>query len=666
MKALTPLIACTVLLLPACKDTQTGTELITTPPQQQEVDIPKVPNVEPKPEPLQPPETESPILPPVDNTPVLPPESKPLPDSEQDKQPETPISTPEPTPLPTPPEAFTLASPTSVIGKTFLFQWKPSQHADSYKLCLKSATSKDECRVLSSNVNSTSKQINLNELLTSNVTFFVVATNKDGSEKSNEVSIEPSVLLKSIGFLKASNSDSGDNFGHAVAVSDDGSTVAIGAIKESGTANDLTSNKVALSGAVYVYQKSGNDWNQAAYLKASNADAGDEFGYALALSGDGKTLAVGAIQEASSTKGIDGNQLDNSSAASGAVYVYVNDGSSWKQQSYIKSSNGDFIDAFGFSIALSSDGSTMLVGAPGEGSAAQTINGTQSDNTGSLSGAAYLFERQNNLWTQTDYLKASNTDKQDSFGYDVALSANGLLAIVGAPGEDSNTSQINGDQTDNSHSNSGAVYVFSNNGTTWSQESYLKAINNDKEDQFGYSVSTNLDGTVIAVGAFKEASDSETNGNDADNSALASGAAYVYHKEQSQWVNKAYIKAANSDASDQFGTDVQLSNDGHTLAVGAPHESSSSVGFYGDWQLNDAMSAGAVYLYTNTGGVWSQSEYIKSPNTNAGDEFGHAIALSGNSNTLVIGAEKEASSFSGNTTSPDDNNNSDSGAAYIY
>lgn len=666
MKALTPLIACTVLLLPACKDTQTGTELITTPPQQQEVDIPKVPNVEPKPEPLQPPETESPILPPVDNTPVLPPESKPLPDSEQDKQPETPISTPEPTPLPTPPEAFTLASPTSVIGKTFLFQWKPSQHADSYKLCLKSATSKDECRVLSSNVNSTSKQINLNELLTSNATFFVVATNKDGSEKSNEVSIEPSVLLKSIGFLKASNSDSGDNFGHAVAVSDDGSTVAIGAIKESGTANDLTSNKVALSGAVYVYQKSGNDWNQAAYLKASNADAGDEFGYALALSGDGKTLAVGAIQEASSTKGIDGNQLDNSSAASGAVYVYVNDGSSWKQQSYIKSSNSDFIDAFGFSIALSSDGSTMLVGAPGEGSAAQTINGTQSDNTGSLSGAAYLFERQNNLWTQTDYLKASNTDKQDSFGYDVALSANGLLAIVGAPGEDSNTSQINGDQTDNSHSNSGAVYVFSNNGTTWSQESYLKAINNDKEDQFGYSVSTNLDGTVIAVGAFKEASDSETNGNDADNSALASGAAYVYHKEQSQWVNKAYIKAANSDASDQFGTDVQLSNDGHTLAVGAPHESSSSVGFYGDLQLNDAMSAGAVYLYTNTGGVWSQSEYIKSPNTNAGDEFGHAIALSGNSNTLVIGAEKEASSFSGNTTSPDDNNNSDSGAAYIY
>lgn len=666
MKAFTPLIACTVLLLPACKDTQTGTELITTPPQQQEVDIPKVPNVEPKPEPLQPPETESPILPPVDNTPVLPPESKPLPDSEQDKQPETPISTPEPTPLPTPPEAFTLASPTSVIGKTFLFQWKPSQHADSYKLCLKSATSKDECRVLSSNVNSTSKQINLNELLTSNATFFVVATNKDGSEKSNEVSIEPSVLLKSIGFLKASNSDSGDNFGHAVAVSDDGSTVAIGAIKESGTANDLTSNKVALSGAVYVYQKSGNDWNQAAYLKASNADAGDEFGYALALSGDGKTLAVGAIQEASSTKGIDGNQLDNSSAASGAVYVYVNDGSSWKQQSYIKSSNSDFIDAFGFSIALSSDGSTMLVGAPGEGSAAQTINGTQSDNTGSLSGAAYLFERQNNLWTQTDYLKASNTDKQDSFGYDVALSANGLLAIVGAPGEDSNTSQINGDQTDNSHSNSGAVYVFSNNGTTWSQESYLKAINNDKEDQFGYSVSTNLDGTVIAVGAFKEASDSETNGNDADNSALASGAAYVYHKEQSQWVNKAYIKAANSDASDQFGTDVQLSNDGHTLAVGAPHESSSSVGFYGDLQLNDAMSAGAVYLYTNTGGVWSQSEYIKSPNTNAGDEFGHAIALSGNSNTLVIGAEKEASSFSGNTTSPDDNNNSDSGAAYIY
>ncbi|WP_061009432.1 hypothetical protein [Vibrio sp. CUB2] len=701
MKALLLLVTCSTLFLTACNDTETGTEVVT-PPQQQEVELPKTPDVEPTPDPIQPPESEKPPLPPVDTPPVLPPKAEPKPDpvpekqpdqnqnkqpdenakpqpdqnqnkqpdedtkqqpdQNQDKQPEPPVIAPDPTPVPVPPSAFTLSAPTSVSGKTFLFQWQTSQNADEYTLCRKNTTATDNCDVLSSGLTETNKQAELNSLLSTNETYFVVASNKDGSQKSNEVSIEPSALLNAIGLLKASNTDSNDNYGNAVAVSNDGSTIAVSAFKESGIANDPTANSAALSGAVYVYRKTNGIWNEVAYLKAPNADDKDEFGYAIALSGDGNTLAVSTINEASSATGIDGNQLDNLAPASGAVYLYVNGGSSWQSQAYIKSSNSNLVDSFGFSVSLDSDGTTLLVGAPGESSSAQSISGDETDNTGSLSGAAYVFELQNSLWAQTAYLKSTNSDKLDSFGYDVALSEDGLTAVVGSPGEDSNTTSVNGNEMDNSSDNSGAAYVFVHNGTTWAQDSYLKASNSDSEDQFGHSVDVNSDGTVIAIGAFNEASDSEINGNESDNSTSGAGAAYLFYKSQAGWQQEDYIKAVNSDASDHFGSDVQLSSDGKALVVGAPNEASSSQGLDGDVQLNDASTAGAVYLFTDVEGTWQQTEYIKSLNTDAGDGFGSVIAISGDGNTLIVGAKDEASDGS----DFNDNSSSGSGAAYIY
>ncbi|MHA2714094.1 hypothetical protein ACXZ7B_05315 [Vibrio owensii] len=765
MKALLLLVTCSTLFLTACNDTETGTELVT-PPQQQEVELPKTPDIEQTPDPIQPPESEKPPLPPVATPPVLPPKAEPKPDpvpekhpdqnqdkqpdenrkqqpdqnqnkqtdgntkqqpdrnqnkqpdenrkqqpdqnqskqpdenrkqqpdqnqnkqpdedtkqqpdqnqnkqpdddtkqqpdQNQDKQPEPPVVAPDPIPVPVPPSAFTLTAPTAVSGKTFLFQWQTSQNADEYTLCRKNTTAMDNCDVLSSGLTETNKQVEINSLLSTNETYFVVASNKDGDQKSNEVSIEPSALLNAIGLLKASNTDSNDNYGNAVAVSNDGSTIAVSAFKESGIANDPTANSAALSGAVYVYRKTNNIWNEVAYLKAPNADDKDEFGYAIALSGDGNTLAVSTINEASSATGIDGNQLDNLAPASGAVYLYVNSGSSWQSQAYIKSSNSNLVDSFGFSVSLDSDGTTLLVGAPGESSSAQSINGDETDNTGSLSGAAYVFELQNNQWAQTAYLKSSNSDKLDSFGYDVALSEDGLTAVVGSPGEDSNTTSVNGNEMDNSSDNSGAAYVFIHNGTTWTQDSYLKASNSDSEDQFGHSVYVNSDGTVMAIGAFNEASDSEINGNESDNSASGAGAAYLFYKSQAGWQQEDYIKAVNSDASDHFGSDVQLSSNGKALVVGAPNEASSSQGLDGDVQLNDASTAGAVYLFTDVEGTWQQTEYIKSRNTDAGDGFGSVIAISGDGNTLIVGAKDEASDGS----DFNDNSSSGSGAAYIY
>ncbi len=126
------------------------------------------------------------------------------------------------------------------------------------------------------------------------------------------------------------------------------------------------------------------------YFKASNTGLRDFFGFAVALSGDGNTLAVGANHEESNATGINGNQNDNSALGSGAAYVFRFDGTDWKQQAYVKASNSGWNDVFGFAVALSADGNTLAVAA-GEDSNATGINGDQNNNLALRSGAVYLY-----------------------------------------------------------------------------------------------------------------------------------------------------------------------------------------------------------------------------------------------------------------------------------
>ncbi len=127
---------------------------------------------------------------------------------------------------------------------------------------------------------------------------------------------------------------------------------------------------------------------------------------------------------------------------------------------YLKASNTNEDDWFGISVSLSADGSVLAVGAFRESSAATGINGDQSDNSATQSGAVYLFRRGAGTWTQEAYLKASNTNANDRFGGSLSLSADGSVLVVGVPDEDSATTGINGDQSDNSTTQSGAVYVY--------------------------------------------------------------------------------------------------------------------------------------------------------------------------------------------------------------
>ena len=393
---------------------------------------------------------------------------------------------------------------------------------------------------------------------------------------------------------------------------------------------------------------------QQAYLKASNTEESDSFGFAVAISGD--TLAVAATFEDSSATGVAGDQNNNGSIESGAVYIFVRNGTTWSQQAYLKASNTGVRDNFGWTLALSGD--ILIVGAPMEDSNATGVNGDQNNNNAEDAGAAYIFVRNGTTWSQQAYLKASNTDAQDNFGY--AVSVSGETAVVGAPQEDSSATGINADLSDNGTLFSGAVYVFVRNGATWSQQASCKASNTGMLDEFGYAIS--ISGDTLVVGAFSEdSSASGINGNQADDSANGAGAAYVFVRKGANWSQQAYLKASNSGADDFFGISVSIS--GESLVVGAVQEGSSAKGVNGDQTNNLLPRSGAAYVFVRDGATWTQQAYLKASNPDILDYFGATLALSGD--ILIVGASFEASNATGINGDQSDNTVT-SGAAYLF
>jgi len=410
---------------------------------------------------------------------------------------------------------------------------------------------------------------------------------------------------------------------------------------------------------------------QRAYLKASNSGLNDFFGNSVALSADGSTLAVAAYREDGGSTGINGNQADKSGLDAGAVYVFTRDGGSWTQQAYVKASNADPDEYFGTSVALSTDGSTLAVGAKGEYSGAIGIGGNQNDNTAVGAGAVYVFTRAGTTWTQEAYVKASNTNTNDSFGASVALSGDGSTLAVGAPMESSSATGIGGNQADNSAMYAGAVYVFTRAGATWTQQAYVKASNTGADDWFGKTVALSDDGSTLAVATWLEDSAAVgINGAQADNSALNAGAVYVFTRAGTSWSQEAYLKASNTEtmmfAGDAFGYHIALSGDGSTLAVGANGEDGAATGVGGDQADNTASGAGAVYVFGRVGTTWNQEAYVKASNTAAGQAFGSSVALTTDGATLAVGATSEDSSATGIGGDQANNGAVDSGAVYVF
>ena len=357
------------------------------------------------------------------------------------------------------------------------------------------------------------------------------ATGVNGAQTNNLASASGAVYVftrsgtnwSQQAYLKASNTDAGDRFGWLVTI--DGDTVVVGAPHENSNATAVNGNQAdnsaGDSGAAYVFTRSGTNWSQQAYLKASNTGAGDEFGIAVAISGD--TVVVGASIEDSNATGVNGDETNNLEAQSGAAYVFTRSAITWSQQAYLKASNTDGFDQFGNAVAISGD--TVVVGALEESSNATGVNGDETNHSSGASGAAYVFTRSGTIWNQQAYLKASNTDASDNFGWSVTIA--GDTALVAARFESSNATGVNGNQGDDSAGHSGAVYVFTRSGTTWSQQAYVKASNTGAIDGFGWSVA--ISGDTALMGAYREDSNATgVNGNQADNSANSAGAAYVF------------------------------------------------------------------------------------------------------------------------------------------
>ncbi len=414
------------------------------------------------------------------------------------------------------------------------------------------------------------------------------------------------------------NTNRGDEFGSAVALSENGNRLVVTAPEESGTASGVdgvyaTSSDTGGSGAAYVYERSGGVWTFVTYFKASNTGKNDNFGHAAAISDDGDTIVISAAEEDSSATGIDPpDQEDNTASDAGAVYVFHFDGGNWAQTAYFKASNAEAGDRFGDRIAISGDGLIVAVSAFGEDSAATGIDGDQSDNSfagsGSRSlgtGAVYLFSLESGAWVQAAYVKPSNTGEEDQFGASLALNIDGSLLAVGASREDSAGTGVDSVlEQDDTAPDAGAVYVFRDSGALWVQDAYIKASNAERLNLFGASVALTGE-TYLAVGATSERSNAlGVNGSEAQMGLVGVGAAYVYTRDATGWRKISYVKATNSDQSSfgdyrglRYGNAIVMSDDGSELVVGGVDDPSDATGIGGDGSNDNASNAGAVYVY---------------------------------------------------------------------
>lgn len=596
--------------------------------------------------------------------------------------------------------------------KVLTFQWSAVEGATHYKLYKHDASTGGVVQIggdLTTTQASDEIGVHVHDWV--NNYYYVEACDVAGCQKS-DLTFTATEMIKAIGYMKASNAEATDFFGWSIALSADGTTLAVGAPAEDskaiGANGDQTSNESPNSGAVYVFSKENGVWIQQAYLKASNTEQpnlnsartlpNDRFGYKVALSDDGNTLAVSALQEDSPSTGINCNQANyetttyNSSSDpsddfiyaqdydTGAVYVFTRTANQWTQDAYVKSIYTASKMRFGESLALSGDGKTLAVGATSDGLTANGItpysassmpaclefypsstsstssvsssSSSRSSTSSSLSGnnssyrggdnsgAVQVFIRRDDGWMYQALLKNSNAQGADAFGTSIALSNDGNTLAVGAIGEDSNATGANGDQSINT-----CYYL----------------------DDSGY---------VIEPGCAKA-------GKYAVRGLIDNGAAYVFTRADSVWTQEAYLKPSTTFIQTAFGTSVDLSGDGNTLAVGAPGDASSAVTINGDTtQHIDYGNTGATYVFKRSGAAWSQEAFIK-PSTltrhegislatdgsiviGGGGQFGGSVSLSQDGAVLAVGSLRESSNAKGINGDQGDTSAARSGAIFVF
>ena len=313
-------------------------------------------------------------------------------------------------------------------------------------------------------------------------------------------------------------------------------------------------------------------WIQQAELNASGGAAGDYFGNSIAVSGN--TVVVGAPQH---TVG--------SNSTQGAAYVFVQSGGTWSGQAELTASDGGAFDEFGSSVAV--NGSTVVVGA-----------GWRTVGSNNSQGAVYVFVESGGTWSQQAELTAPDGGAYNYFGRSVALS--GSTIVVGAPGYPTTGSNVA----------QGAAYVFTQNGTNWSQQAKLTASDGVAYDEFGFSVA--VSGSTALLGAPCHPAVG----------LCGPGAAYVFVQSGGTWSQQGELAASDGVPQDEFGWSVAL--DASTAVVGAHLH---TVGSNQNYQ-------GAAYVFTQSGTNWSQQAELAASDGVSYDAFGFSVAVKGNTALL--------------------------------
>lgn len=304
----------------------------------------------------------------------------------------------------------------------------------------------------------------------------------------------------------------------------------------------------------------------------------------------------------------------------------------WVHNTYIKAANAGAEDAFGG--AMATDGELMVVAAKGEDSNQLTVtNGTTAseDDSSTDAGAAYLYRKSTTGWVQEAYLKAP--EATTSFGSNVAVSG----TVVAISGVASSNSQDK-------------VYVFEQTSSTWAHTATLVA-QNDTTGTGCFGAGLAVSGTTIAVGHACDDSNQSTITTNAsnDDSAVSSGAVYVFTKASNVWSQQAYIKSKANQVGAAFGSSVAL--DGDTLVVGIPQLGITDAGtFTTDEAIANAITGitdgvdsdiGGIEIFQRTGTVWAFEALVSTQITQpssydpASGLLGTSVAIDGD--TIVAG-----------------------------
>jgi hypothetical protein len=367
--------------------------------------------------------------------------------------------------------------------------------------------------------------------------------------------------------LLASDGAPYDGFGNSVSI--DGDTAVIGT-----PYNDTYGWN---AGAAYVFVRTGDVWIEQAKLLASDGDAVLRFGVSVSI--DSETAVIGA--------------LGDSDYRTGAAYVFVRTGDVWTEQAKLTSYSALW-DAFGGSVSV--DGDTAVIGANGD-----------DDNQNGI-GAAYVFVRTGDVWSEQAKIVTSDYPSFDRFGDSVSVS--GDTIIIGAPHDDRFGLNI------------GAAYVFMRTNGVWTEQAKLQASDGVSDNRFGLSVS--VDGNTAVIGA----------PHDYD---YATGSAYVYVRTGDVWTEQAKLLTSDGALSDFFGISVSVDDD--TAVIGAHAD-----GYY--------KYTGSAYVFMRNGDIWTEQSKLLSSDGASDNRFGLSVSVDGN--TAIIGA------------TGDDDNGLYAGAAYVF